>query len=313
EDILVGYPLVGKRKLDRLADLAGRVSVSVTVDSEVVALGISRMAAARGLTIPVLLELDSGMHRLGVPPGPDAVELAERVAALDGIELIGVFTHEGHVYTQAHDAAEQERMTLEACAAAVETAEQIRSRGIGADVVSVGSAATFRHAIRCPGVTEVRPGTYVFNDRSQLAQGSAGPSDLAAFVVTTVVARPAPDRIVVDAGTKVLTSDRMLVPEPPATFGFVSGHDDWDVGRLEAVGEFLLQVGPDRVLRPRCRRLRRERLEQPPAHDRVRVHEQPTRLAHRAEDVVEREAPGEQAEDGDVGDRPGTERSSFGL
>jgi len=232
EDILVGYPLVGKRKLDRLADLVGRVSVSVTVDSEVVALGISRMAAARGVTIPVLLELDCGMHRLGVPPGPDAVELAERVAALDGIELIGVFTHEGHVYTQAHDAAEQERMTLEACAAAVETAEQIRSRGIGADVVSVGSAATFRHAIRCPGVTEVRPGTYVFNDRSQLAQGSAGPADLAAFIVTTVVARPAPDRIVIDAGTKVLTSDRMLVPDPPPTFGGVYGHDDWDVVRL---------------------------------------------------------------------------------
>jgi D-serine deaminase-like pyridoxal phosphate-dependent protein len=247
EDILVGYPLVGKRKLDRLADLAGRVSVSVTVDSEVVALGISRMAAARGLTIPVLLELDSGMHRLGVPPGPDAVELAERVAALDGIELIGVFTHEGHVYTQAVDAAEQERMTLEACAAAVETAEQIRSRGIGADVVSVGSAATFRHAIRCPGVTEVRPGTYVFNDRSQLAQGSAGPADLAAFIVTTVVARPAPDRIVIDAGTKVLTSDRMLVPDPPPTFGSVHGHDDWDVVRLSEEHGVVSVPGDARV------------------------------------------------------------------
>jgi len=247
EDILVGYPLVGKRKLDRLADLVGRVSVSVTVDSEVVALGISRMAAARGLTIPVLLELDSGMHRLGVPPGPDAVELAERVAALDGIELIGVFTHEGHVYTQAVDAAEQERMTLEACAAAVETAEQIRSRGIGADVVSVGSAATFRHAIRCPGVTEVRPGTYVFNDRSQLAQGSAGPADLAAFIVTTVVARPAPDRIVIDAGTKVLTSDRMLVRDPPPTFGSVHGHDDWDVVRLSEEHGVVSVPGDARV------------------------------------------------------------------
>jgi D-serine deaminase-like pyridoxal phosphate-dependent protein len=247
EDILVGYPLVGKRKLDRLADLVGRVSVSVTVDSEVVALGISRMAAGRGLTIPVLLELDSGMHRLGVAPGPDAVELAERVAALGGIELIGVFTHEGHVYTQAVDASEQERMTLEACAAAVETAEQIRSRGIGADVVSVGSAATFRHAIRCPGVTEVRPGTYVFNDRSQLAQGSAGPADLAAFIVTTVVARPAPDRIVIDAGTKVLTSDRMLVPDPPPTFGSVHGHDDWDVVRLSEEHGVVSVPGDARV------------------------------------------------------------------
>jgi D-serine deaminase-like pyridoxal phosphate-dependent protein len=232
EDILVGYPLVGERKLDRLADLAGRVSVSVTVDSEEIALGVARVAQARGLTIPALLELDTGLRRLGVLPGPDAAELGERVAALDGIELVGVFTHEGHVYTQANDAAEKERLTLEACSAAVDTARELRGRGIAAQVVSVGSAGTFRFAIRCPGVTEVRPGTYVFNDRSQLAQGAAGPSDLAAFVVTTVVARPAANRIVVDAGTKVLTSDRMLVPDPPATFGSVYGHDDWDVVRL---------------------------------------------------------------------------------
>jgi D-serine deaminase-like pyridoxal phosphate-dependent protein len=165
DDILVGYPLVGERKLERLADLAGRASVSVTVDSEEIAVGVARVARARGLTLPVLLELDTGMHRLGALPGPEAADLAERVAALDGIELVGVFTHEGHVYTQARDAAEQKRMTLEACAAAVETAEEIRSRGVAADVVSVGSAATFRFAIRCPGVTEVRPGTYVFNDR----------------------------------------------------------------------------------------------------------------------------------------------------
>jgi D-serine deaminase-like pyridoxal phosphate-dependent protein len=232
EDILVGYPLVGDRKLTRLAELAGRVSVSVTVDSEEVALGISRLAQARGITIRALLELDTGLHRLGVVPGPEAADLAERVAALPGIELAGVFTHEGHVYTQARDAVEQERMTHEACTAAVETAREIRSRGIGANVVSVGSAATFRHAIRCAGVTEVRPGTYVFNDRSQLAQGAVEASDLAAFIVATVVARPACDRIVIDAGTKVLTSDRMLVPDPPATFGSVHGHEDWEVVRL---------------------------------------------------------------------------------
>ena len=132
---LVGYPLVGERKLDRLA------AVSVTVDSQEVGAGVSRVARARGITIPVLLELDTGMHRLGVPPGSDAADFAEDVAGLDGIELAGVFTHEGHVYTQARDAAEQERMTHEACAEAVATAEAIRSRGVAAEVVSVGSAA----------------------------------------------------------------------------------------------------------------------------------------------------------------------------
>jgi D-serine deaminase-like pyridoxal phosphate-dependent protein len=247
-DILVGYPIVGEQKLGRLADLAERAAITVTVDSDEVARGIARTAQERGLTIRALLELDTGMRRLGVLPGPGAVDLAQRVAALDGLELVGVFTHEGHVYTQAHDDAERERMTLEACGAAVETAEEIRSRGMPAPVVSVGSAGTFRFAIRCPGVTEVRPGTYVFNDRSQVAQGACGPDDLAAFAVTTVVARPAPDRIVVDAGTKVLTSDRMLVPDPPASFGWVWGHDDWDVVRVSEE-HAVVSVPPDAVAR----------------------------------------------------------------
>jgi D-serine deaminase-like pyridoxal phosphate-dependent protein len=179
-----------------------------------------------------LLEVDTGMHRLGVLPGPGAADLAERIAALPGLELAGVFAHEGHVYTQGRDLAEKERLTIESCRAAVDTAEEIRSRGLAAPVVSVGSAGTFRFAIRCPGVTEVRPGTYVFNDRSQIAQGAATAADLAAFIITTVVGRPAADRIVVDAGSKVLTSDRMLVPDAPVSFGWVWEHDDWDFVRL---------------------------------------------------------------------------------
>jgi D-serine deaminase-like pyridoxal phosphate-dependent protein len=185
------------------------------------------------------------MHRLGVLP-EHAVELAERIAAFDGIDLAGVFTHEGHVYVQARDDAERERMTLDCCAAAVETARRLRERGIPALTVSVGSAGTFRFAIRAPGVTEVRPGTYVFNDRSQIAQGACGPDDLAAFAVTTVVSRPAPDRIVVDAGSKVLTSDRMLVADPPLSFGAVWGHDDWEVARLsEEHGVLTVPPGAD--------------------------------------------------------------------
>ena len=248
DDILVGYPIVGEVKLARLAALAARVSISVTIDSDEVAAGISRVAREQGLTIPVLVELDTGMRRLGLAPGPGAADFAERAAALPGIEIAGVFTHEGHVYTQARDDAERERLTREACMATVATAEEIRSRGLPAAVVSVGSAGTFRFAVRCPGVTEVRPGTYVFNDRSQIAQGAATPADLAAFVIVTVVSRPVPGRIVVDAGTKVLTSDRMLVPDPPASFGWVWGHDDWDVVRLsEEHG--VLEVPPEAEVR----------------------------------------------------------------
>lgn len=248
EDILVGYPIVGAQKLARLADLAERASISATVDSDEVAAGISRVARERGLVLPVLLEVDTGMHRLGVLPGAPAADLAERIAALPGLELRGVFAHEGHVYTQGRDLAEKERLTIESCRAAVDTAEEIRSRGLAAPVVSVGSAGTFRFAIRCPGVTEVRPGTYVFNDRSQIAQGAATAADLAAFIITTVVSRPAADRIVVDAGSKVLTSDRMLVPDAPVSFGWVWGHDDWDFVRLsEEHG--VIEIPPESEVR----------------------------------------------------------------
>jgi D-serine deaminase-like pyridoxal phosphate-dependent protein len=232
EDILVGYPIVGERKLERLAPLAERTSISTTVDSLDVAVGLSRVAHERGLTLRVLLELDTGLRRLGVLPGTAAADLAEEIAGLPGLALAGVFTHEGHVYGQARDEAERERLTREACAATVATAEEIRARGLAAPVVSVGSAGTFRFAIRCPGVTEVRPGTYVFNDCSQIAQGAATEADLAALIVATVVSRPTPDRFVIDAGTKVLTSDRMIVPDPPATFGRIVGHDDWHLARL---------------------------------------------------------------------------------
>src|SRR6202023_2194771 len=102
------------------------------VDSGEVATGLSRIASERGLVFRALLELDTGMHRLGVLPGPGAAELAERIAALPGIELVGVFAHEGHVYVQGRDLAEKERLTFESCRAAVETAEEIRGRGIAA-------------------------------------------------------------------------------------------------------------------------------------------------------------------------------------
>lgn len=232
EDVLVGYPIVGERKLARLVSLAQRARISVSLDSLEVAEGIARAASDAGVEVRLLVEIDTGLARLGVQPGKQAADLAERLATLPGVRFGGVFTHEGHVYTAGRDTAEKERLTQEACARTVETAEEIRARGIDVETVSVGSAGTFRFAVRCPGVTEVRPGTYVFNDRSQLAQGAATDADLAAFVVATVVGRPVPERIVIDAGSKVLTSDRMLIADAPLSFGRVIGHDDWDFVRL---------------------------------------------------------------------------------
>jgi D-serine deaminase-like pyridoxal phosphate-dependent protein len=233
-DIFIGYPLVGARKIARLIALleTGSSKISVAADAVEVVIPIAKAAAAAGLTVPVVIEVDTGMQRLGVQPGQPAVDLAACLAELDGVDVAGVFTHEGHVYTQAHSMEEKRAMTQAACAALVDTADQVRASGIPVATVSVGSSGTFRFAVECPNITEIRPGTYVFNDLSQLLQGAATPDDLAAFVVATVVGRPEATRAVVDAGSKVLTSDRLLTADPGPTFGAVAGYPGAHATRL---------------------------------------------------------------------------------
>jgi D-serine deaminase-like pyridoxal phosphate-dependent protein len=233
-DIFIGYPLVSARKIARLLDLIGTTAseISVAADAVEIAIPLAEAAAGAGITVPVVIEVDTGMHRLGAQPGRATVELASRLADLEGIEVRGLFTHEGHVYTQAQSMEEKRAMTREACATIAETAELVRASGIPITTVSVGSSATFRFAVECAGITEVRPGTYVFNDLSQLHQGAAAPEDLAAFVVATVVGCPEPTRAVVDAGSKVLTSDRLIVSDPGLSFGAVAGYPGAYVSRL---------------------------------------------------------------------------------
>jgi D-serine deaminase-like pyridoxal phosphate-dependent protein len=234
DDIFIGYPLVGAQKIERLIELiAGTdATISVAADSIDVALPIAKAAAAAGLQVPLLIEVDTGLRRLGVQPSEDSLNLARELAELDGIELVGLFTHEGHVYTEARSVDEKRAMTQAACAAITETAERIRADGIPLATVSVGSSGTFRFSVECDNVTEVRPGTYVFNDLSQLLQGAATQIDIAAFVVATVVGRPEATRAVIDAGSKVLTSDRLIVSDPEMTFGSVAGYPGACVTRL---------------------------------------------------------------------------------
>jgi D-serine deaminase-like pyridoxal phosphate-dependent protein len=232
DDVLIGYPIVGEAKLERLIALASRATLSVSLDSLEVAIPIALAAKAAGVELGVLLELDTGLERIGIQPGPRAADLAEQLGELPALHFVGVLTHEGHVYTAPGDVTTRRALALEACALLVETADAIRARGIDVPTVSAGSSATFRHILEAPGVTEVRPGTYVFNDRTQVAQGAATDADVGAFIATTVVSHPASDRVVVDAGSKVLSSDRMIIWDAPDTFGEVAGHQDWTIARL---------------------------------------------------------------------------------
>ena len=230
DDVLIAYPLVGDEKLRRLRALAERSSVRVTTDSTEVADGLARVGRELGRNVPVLVEVDTGLHRVGRPPGEPTVRLVRELARLDGIDVVGLLTHAGHAYRsttpeELRIVAEREGRDL------VETAERCAAQGIPLEEISVGSTPTARIVAEVVGVTEIRPGTYVFNDVQQMRLGVASEATCAARVLTTVVAHPTDDRFVLDAGTKAFTSDGANDPPFPGR-GVV-------VGRPELVLDFM--------------------------------------------------------------------------
>jgi D-serine deaminase-like pyridoxal phosphate-dependent protein len=220
EDVFVAYPVVGVDKGRRLLALSERSRMAVGVDSLEGARGLGDVFRAARRRLDVMLKVDVGYHRVGVLP-ESAPEMARRIAEVPGLSLRGIFTHAGHAYLQdaAADVAavgHEEGRTMAALAG------ELRAIGLDMEEVSVGSTPTARYALTESGVTECRPGNYVFNDASQVSLGTCGIEDCALTVLATVVSVPAPERAVVDAGSKTLSSDP-LRPRPGG-HGFILGH-----------------------------------------------------------------------------------------
>lgn len=207
DDLLIANEIVGTDKWQRLATMQRRGSVAAGIDDFQAASGMADIARQAGVTIPVLIEVDCGLRRAGVQPGAPTLDLAEKVASLAGLSLRGLFTHAGHAYS-AESPAEVARIGQAEGGVLVDTAQLLRSHGLSCDVVSVGSTPTARFAGAVPGVTEFRPGNYVFYDRMQVALGSAKADDCSLTVLARVISRPDPQRIVVDAGSKTFALDR---------------------------------------------------------------------------------------------------------
>ncbi len=237
-DILIAYPLYGEYKLRRLRPLLERVKITLSLDNAEVAEGISRLGQETGRKIPVYLEVDTGIHRLGRDPGMETVEVARDLVKLPGIDLIGLITHAG----QGHDARNREELIGVARhegRALLETAEMMRREGIETREISVGSSPTAPFVSEVPGVTEMRPGTYIYNDVMQIDAGVATQEQCAATVLVTVISRPAPDRAVVDGGSKTFSSDAPasyghgeVGPRRHPGFGMVVGRPDLILQRL---------------------------------------------------------------------------------
>jgi D-serine deaminase-like pyridoxal phosphate-dependent protein len=219
EDLFVAFPVVGEDKGRRLASLADRVRLAVGVDSVEGARTLAGPFRAAGRALDVLLKVDVGYGRVGVPPD-EAVDAARRIADVPGLRLRGVFTHAGHGYL-AESRAAVDAIAAQEGGRLAATGEELRAAGLLVEEVSVGSTPTAARAMGVPGVTECRPGNYVFHDGSQVALGTCAVEDCALTVVATVVSVPGPGRAVLDAGSKTLSSDP-LRPRPDG-YGQVLG------------------------------------------------------------------------------------------
>ena len=205
-DILVSNQVVGARKLARLVALSGIASVAVCVDDEVQVAACEAAAEAGGIRLTVLVEIDVGAARCGVPPGPPAVALAERIAASPHLIFGGLQAYHG---SAQHRRSPEERATAIAGAteAARRTVEQLRQRGLACPIVGGAGTGTFRHEAASGVFTEIQAGSYVFMDADYARNQDPPPFRQSLFVLATVMSRAIPGVCVLDAGHKAVPTD----------------------------------------------------------------------------------------------------------
>lgn len=208
-DILVAYPPVGGGRIERLLELPATVRVAVALDSTEAIETLARAAHARGREIGVRVEADLGMRRVGVPTPAEAVTLARLAADAPGLRYEGLLFYPGHVRGPV---AEQQRDLEELSARLGAFLEALDAAALAPAVVSGGSTPTAFATHRIAGVTEMRPGTYVFNDRTTAAVGACDWDDCAYTILATVVSTAVPGQAVVDAGAKALVKEEIRAP-----------------------------------------------------------------------------------------------------
>jgi D-serine deaminase-like pyridoxal phosphate-dependent protein len=206
EDIRLPYPL-HPVNAERVIRLLERTHLSFIVDDLEIARGWSRAIEHTGRTVDVLVKVDVGFHRCGIDPDDRrAAETVARVAELPGLRFRGLLSHAGHAY----GATSEEEASVIASSEArllMDLRGAIEQLGPAIEEISVGATPTARYSVQQAGITEMRPGNYIYYDRTQVGLGSATWDDCALTVFARVVSTPAPDRLILDCGSKTLTND----------------------------------------------------------------------------------------------------------
>src|ERR1700730_14458494 len=245
DNILISYNLIGEEKMARLGALQTKANMTVAADNSVVIAGLPQAAAISGRPLSVVVECDTGRKRAGVETPAEAIALAREIAGSQGLTFAGFM-----LYPTETGWAEAQKFYDEALAG-------VRAHGFDAKMVSTGGSPNLKNLGKLKGATEHRPGTYIYNDRMQVAAGVATLEDCALTVYATRVSRAAPERGILDAGSKTLTSDSggldgygLILEHPEARIArFAEEHGFLDLARSNTrphVGD-VVRIVPNHV------------------------------------------------------------------
>jgi D-serine deaminase-like pyridoxal phosphate-dependent protein len=223
DDILVAYPPVGHARASRIAALPRDTRVIVALDSLEAIIEMERDAEAAGRSVGVYVEIDMGMHRVGVPDARAALELVKRVQRSRALYYEGIAFYPGHI-RESVESQDDNLARLNRTIA--ETLDVLRAADATPTVVSGGSTPTLWHTHRLNGVTEMRPGTYVYNDRTTAEIGACEWDDCAFTVLATVVSTAVPGQAVIDAGSKALGREPLRGADAGGGFGSLLEHPE---------------------------------------------------------------------------------------
>lgn len=232
KNIFIAYPLVGLSKIKRALKLNRQIHLIVGVDSLEGAIFLSQVAQENKQVFRVRLEIDTGLKRTGVSY-KNAISIARRIKELPGLSLEGIYTYRGALL-DGKPTLDVKQAGIQEGKIMVDLARRMREEGIPIQEISVGSTPTARYVAQVDGITEIRPGTYVFYDQMQIQLGICQPEDCAASVLVTVVSRSDDGYIVIDGGSKTFATD--VQPDTPPLnlrgFGRVINHPDAVLERM---------------------------------------------------------------------------------
>ena len=228
DDILITYNIYGRPKLERLKDLSKRCHLSVVADNSVCLKGLSEIFKGTGKPLRVLVECDTGALRCGVVTPEEACTLAKEINEAPGLKFGGLMTYPPiSQQSKVNDFLERAKNLIE-------------KNNIEVDVVSIGGSPNMWEVEKIPVGTEYRIGTYIYNDRSLMERKVCSEQDCALTVLSSVVSTPTPERAVIDAGSKVLTTDLFGL----SGHGHIIGYPELVISQLSEEHACITSDGP---------------------------------------------------------------------